>query len=107
MIIGMGELLWDMLPSGPQMGGAPANFACHARALGAESMVVSGVGDDALGREILSRLGDLGIDTRGITIDPTHPTGTVEVELGPGGQPSYTIHADVAWDHAETSPLLL
>ncbi|RYD32397.1 MAG: carbohydrate kinase [Verrucomicrobiaceae bacterium] len=107
MIIGMGELLWDMLPSGPQMGGAPANFACHAKALGAEAMVVSGVGDDPLGHEILRRLDQLGVDTRGITLDPAHATGRVDVELGPDGQPSYTIHGDAAWDHATTSPGLL
>lgn len=107
MIIGMGELLWDMLPSGPQMGGAPANFACHAKALGADAMVVSGVGDDPLGHEIIWRLETLGVETCGITMDPAHATGRVDVELGAGGQPSYTIHADAAWDHSKVSPELL
>lgn len=104
MIIGIGELLWDMLPSGPQMGGAPANFACHAHALGAEAMVVSAVGDEPQGHEIILRLRQLGVDTRGIAIDPGHATGRVDVELGAGGQPTYTIHADAAWDHIPAPP---
>jgi fructokinase len=106
MIIGMGELLWDMLPSGPEMGGAPANFACHARALGADAMVVSAVGNDPQGHEIRRRLERLGVDTRGISVDPAHATGRVDVELGASGQPSYTIHEDAAWDHFGTSPEL-
>lgn len=69
-------------------------------------MVVSGVGDDPRGHEIIRRLDCLGVDTRGITIDPAHSTGQVDVELGADGQPSYTIHADAAWDHAEASPEL-
>ncbi|RYD48225.1 MAG: carbohydrate kinase, partial [Verrucomicrobiaceae bacterium] len=107
LIVGIGELLWDVLPSGPQMGGAPANFACHARALGAEAMVVSRVGDDPGGHEIIGRLQALGVDTTGIGIDPVHTTGQVDVVLGEGGQPSYTIHDDVAWDHIEATPRLL
>jgi fructokinase len=106
MIVGIGELLWDLLPSGPQMGGAPGNFAYHAHALGAESMVISRVGDDAQGREIIRRLARLGVGTGGVTIDPAHATGTVDVELGEDGQPRYTIHADTAWDHLESSPEL-
>lgn len=99
MIIGIGELLWDMLPSGAQMGGAPANFACHARALGADTMVVSAVGDDSPGHDIIRRLQRMEVDTCGIAIDPDHATGRVDVDLGAGGQPSYTIHTDAAWDH--------
>lgn len=102
-IIGLGELLWDMLPTGPQMGGAPANFACHARALGAESMVISRVGNDDAGAELIRRLDHLGVSTAGISTDPRHATGTVEVHLDGGGQPHYTIHEDVGWDHLEAS----
>ncbi|MES2568731.1 MAG: carbohydrate kinase, partial [Verrucomicrobiota bacterium] len=98
-VFGIGELLWDLLPAGRQMGGAPANFAYHARSLGADGRVISKVGDDPLGREILERLEKLGVPTSGIAIDRTHPTGTVSVELAPDGQPCFTIHEGVAWDH--------
>lgn len=102
-IIGLGELLWDMLPTGRQMGGAPANFACHARALGAESMVISRVGNDDAGAELIRRLDHLRVSTAGISIDPRHATGTVDVHLDTHGQPHYTIHEDVSWDHLEAS----
>jgi fructokinase len=98
-VLGIGEVLWDLLPSGRQMGGAPANFAYHARALGADGRVISRVGDDELGREILDRLEKLGVPTHSITVDSTHSTGTVTVHLAPDGQPCYTIHEGVAWDH--------
>src|SRR5215217_1853171 len=98
-VFGIGELLWDLLPSGRKMGGAPANFAYHARALGADGRVISRVGEDELGREILATLASLGVPTAGVTVDPEHATGTVGVELAADGQPRYTIHEDVAWDH--------
>jgi fructokinase len=97
-LVGIGEVLWDLLPSGRQLGGAPANFAYHARALGAESCVVSRVGQDALGRELTGRLDQLGVPTGCIEVDPVRPTGTVAVELAPDGQPRFTIHEQVAWD---------
>jgi sugar/nucleoside kinase (ribokinase family) len=76
-IIGLGEVLWDLLPAGKLLGGAPANFAYHALALGAEALMVSRVGNDALGREILDRLSGLGLRTDGIRTDSFAPTGTV------------------------------
>jgi fructokinase len=97
-LAGIGELLWDLLPSGRQMGGAPANFAYHAGALGAESHVISRVGLDDLGRELLQGLERIGLSTESIEIDPAAPTGTVTVEVGPGGEPGFTIHENVAWD---------
>ncbi|HEV7924530.1 MAG TPA: PfkB family carbohydrate kinase, partial [Verrucomicrobiae bacterium] len=97
-VVGVGEVLWDILPSGKQMGGAPANFAFHAGALGARSRVVSRVGQDALGAEILQRLQALGLSTADIQIDASAPTGTVSVELSADGQPRFTIHENVAWD---------
>jgi fructokinase len=97
-IIGIGEILWDLLPSGKQLGGAPANFAFHARGLGARSRVISRVGRDPLGAEILQRLQTLGLPIADIQVDPSAPTGTVSVELLAGGQPRFTIHEDVAWD---------
>lgn len=96
--IGLGEILWDLLPAGKQLGGAPANFAYHAHAMGAHALVVSRVGSDALGREILDRLGGLGLPTDGISTDPSAPTGTVRVELDGHGKPKFTIHEGAAWD---------
>jgi fructokinase len=101
LVMGVGELLWDLLPCGKQPGGAPANFAYHARELGAESLVVSRVGDDPLGREILGHLAGLGLRTDGISTDPTVPTGTVAVSLDPQGKPAYTIQEPSAWDFIE------
>jgi fructokinase len=97
-VTGVGEILWDILPSGKQLGGAPANFAFHARALGARSRVISRVGQDPLGVEIVQRLQALGLSTAEIQVDPSAPTGTVSVELAADGQPCFTIHEDVAWD---------
>jgi fructokinase len=97
-IVGIGEILWDILPDGRQLGGAPANFAFHARALGAASVIVSAVGDDSLGREILAELGTRGLDRSGIATVSSAPTGTVTVALDAGGIPHYTIHEGVAWD---------
>jgi len=98
-ILAVGEVLWDLLPSGPQMGGAPANFAYHAAALGAKVRLVSRVGNDELGHEILRRLTAFGLDTPGVGTDQQWPTGTVTVEIQPDGQPRFTINPDVAWDH--------
>lgn len=97
-IVGLGEILWDLLPEGKQLGGAPANFAYHAQALGARGVPVSCVGDDDLGREILDRLGDVNLETGHIAIDRDHSTGTVSVELDTQGKPTYIIHEGVAWD---------
>src|SRR5947209_661593 len=103
-MIGVGELLWDLLPSGAQLGGAPANFAYHAHALGAEAWVVSRVGDDALGREIVQRLEVLGLPVSSIQKDGDAPTGTVSVEMLSGGSHRFTIHENVAWDRIEATP---
>jgi fructokinase len=98
-IVAIGEILWDLLPSGKQLGGAPANFAYHAHALGADARLISRVGNDALGREIIDRVAALGLPTDGIAIDQDAPTGTVTVDIRPDGQPDFIIHNDVAWDH--------
>lgn len=97
-VIGIGEILWDLLPGGKQLGGAPANFAYHAHALGARSRVISRIGPDPLGAEILQRLQALGFPIADIQVDPSAPTGTVSVELSADGQPHFTIHENVAWD---------
>lgn len=98
LVVGIGELLWDLLPDGRQMGGAPANFAFHAQALGASSVIVSAVGDDRSGREILEELGHRRLERSGIAVVSGAPTGTVTVALDAGGIPRYTIHEGVAWD---------
>jgi fructokinase len=97
-VVGIGEVLWDLLPSGAQLGGAPANFAYHAHALGAQSAVVSRVGRDARGAEIRHRLTAAGIDVGAVQIDPLAPTGTVVVSVDSAGHPSYEICENVAWD---------
>ena len=96
--VGLGEVLWDLLPGGKQLGGAPANFAYHAQQLGAAGFVVSAVGNDALGHEIIARLRQLGLDTAHVAVDATRPTGTVSVSLDAAAVPSYVIHENVAWD---------
>ncbi len=100
-LVGIGEILWDMLPGGRQLGGAPANFAYHAHALGMGGAVVSRVGADRLGREVFDRLDALGVDWGCLQTDEEHPTGTVTVTLAPGGTPDYEIHEGAAWDFLE------
>jgi fructokinase len=97
-VIAVGEILWDLLPAGRQLGGAPANFIQHARSLGADAALVSRVGDDDLGREAMGRLRARGVATDLIQVDRAAPTGTVGVEFGPDHQPRFTIHKGVAWD---------
>ena len=97
-MVGLGEVLWDLLPSGRKLGGAPANFACHARQLGEAAAVASCVGADELGEAALQELTARGLDTSCVVQSGEQPTGTVEVSLDDRGQPSYTIVEDVAWD---------
>ncbi|MDG3004448.1 carbohydrate kinase family protein [Paludisphaera mucosa] len=103
-VLAVGEVLWDLLPGGKQLGGAPANFAYHCRSLGADARIVSRVGDDDLGREVLERFRGLGLPTDTVEVDPEAPTGTVSVEVDATGQPRYTIHEGVAWDRIEAGP---
>ena len=100
MIVGVGELLWDVFPDGRRVaGGAPFNFAFHCHNLGHEAVVVSRVGDDELGLELRAEVRRLGLSDEFIQTDPTHPTGTVQVTVDTAGQPSYEIVQNVAWDH--------
>ncbi|MDE6809941.1 MAG: carbohydrate kinase [Muribaculaceae bacterium] len=97
LVIGMGEALWDVLPEGKKIGGAPANFAYHVSQFGLNSRVISAIGDDALGEEILANF-----DHKGLTYDipkVPYPTGTVQVELDSNGVPQYEIKENVAWDN--------
>jgi len=100
-IVGLGEMLWDLLPSGRQLGGAPTNFAYIITILGDRGVVASRVGDDDLGRKAAARLQSLGMKTSFVQRDTERPTGTVGVQLGRDGQPRFTIHENVAWDFLE------
>ena len=101
IIVGIGEILWDMLPSGKQLGGAPMNFAYWINRLGGEAFMVSAVGNDALGEEILSRLSKLGLEEGFVQKNADYPTGTVDVKIDDKGKPDYIIHENVAWDFIE------
>lgn len=96
-VVGLGEALWDMLPEGKQIGGAPANFAYHAMLFCHEATVVSAVGEDALGKELTARLRAKQLNLEIPTVD--HPTGTVEIQLSEEGIPRYEILREVAWDY--------
>src|SRR5580693_3749623 len=102
LILGIGELLWDMLPQGPRLGGAPANFAVMAGRLGNRAAILSRVGRDELGRDAMERLGAMPVETGFVQIDPAHETGRVTVSFM-GGEPQYTIHEPAAWDFLEYS----
>lgn len=103
-VVGIGEVLWDILPDGKKVGGAPANFAYHVSRFGLQSLVVSAIGDDALGQEIIGTFRDKGLNSL-ISIVP-YPTGTVQVELDMAGIPQYIIKEGVAWDNIPSTPEL-
>lgn len=97
LVVGIGEALWDILPEGKKLGGAPANFAYHVSQFGLESMVVSAVGKDKLGNEILENLSEKKLNM--LIEEVQYPTGTVQVELDNEGIPCYDIKENVAWDN--------
>ncbi|ADV83094.1 PfkB domain protein [Terriglobus saanensis SP1PR4] len=103
LMVGLGELLWDLLPSGRVMGGAPANFAYMASVLGDRGVVASRVGRDAFGREACEVLAKLGLTTSYIQHDDAHETGSARVSLDLEGLPTFTIKEAVAWDFLEQS----
>ena len=103
-VVAFGELLWDVLPSGKVLGGAPANFAFRLRELGVPVRLISRVGDDVLGREALSMLHAHRVPTADIQIDSKFPTGTVDVELKEHGVPDFTINPGVAYDQIQATP---
>ncbi len=98
VIVGLGEILWDFLPSGRQLGGAPANFTHAAALLGNEGIIASRIGADNLGDELISTLT---VSTEHLQRDSTHPTGTVKVSLDSSGKPNFEIVEPVAWDFLE------
>ncbi len=103
-IVSIGEVLWDVIGSVEHLGGAPFNFAAHARELGHEVLFVSAVGTDARGDRILQRMAGLGLSTRFVARVEDHATGEVTVTLDAMGQPSYLIHRPAAYDFPSLSP---
>ena len=93
----VGMALWDVLPEGKKIGGAPANFAYHVSQFGLPSCVVSAIGDDALGKEIIENFTSKGLDQ--LIAEVPYPTGTVQVEIDKTGIPLYDIKENVAWDN--------
>ena len=101
IIVGLGEVLWDLLPGGRQLGGAPANFAYCSHVLGNRGIVVSRAGDDRLGSELRQRLREAGLSDEYVQPDSGHATGTVNVKLDSAGKPEFEITYPAAWDFLE------
>ncbi len=102
LILGIGELLWDVLPNGMRLGGAPANFAVMAGRLGNRAAILSRIGRDDLGRQAIDRLDPMPVETSFIEVDAAHETGRVTVDFA-GSEPHYTIHQPAAWDFLKLS----
>lgn len=105
-IVGLGGLLWDLFPHGPRFGGAPANFACHAAALGANAYLASSVGRDELGHKGLAALLAHGVHADCVAICDDAPSGTVDVTLDVAGKAQFRFAPDVAWDYLQWSEAL-
>lgn len=101
-IVGIGEALWDCLPEGSKLGGAPANFAYHINQFGYDSWAISALGNDALGDETINRFQATGL--KHIMPIVGYPTGTVQVTLDAEGVPTYDIKSNVAWDNIPFTP---
>ena len=99
VIVGLGEVLWDVFPDSEHFGGAPANVAIHAAALGAKASLISAVGNDRRGDEALARLDDTGVNRDAVAQLLGRPTGVVNVTVDARGQPKFDIVPDVAWDY--------
>jgi fructokinase len=106
-VLCIGELLWDALPSGLFLGGAPFNVACHLSAAGVPVAMVSRVGADRLGEEAVRRAQRYGVATDLVQVDLTLPTGVVSATIDDSGQANYVIMGDVAWDAIEPNEVLL
>ncbi|HXU17783.1 MAG TPA: carbohydrate kinase [Terriglobales bacterium] len=104
LMVGLGELLWDVLPTGKVLGGAPANFAYMSSILGNRGVPASRVGNDPLGKEARQQLHRLGLADEYVQLDPNLPTGTAGVLIDAKGQPTFTIHESVAWDFLQWTP---
>jgi fructokinase len=106
-VAAFGEVLWDLLPDGAVLGGAPFNFAYRINTLGNRGIMISRVGNDALGKKAITQMQSLGIDTEHIQRDEQYPTGTVEIMLDEARNPDYTIIEEVAYDHIESTAEVL
>ena len=106
-IVGIGELLWDILPGGARLGGAPANFTVFCARLGNLAILASGIGDDDYGRSARKLLVQPGLDLQQLQTSRDHPTGTVEVVFSADNLPRYTISPHVAWDYIDLTSGLL
>jgi fructokinase len=106
-ILCIGEVLWDALPEGLFLGGAPFNVACHLRGAGLAATMVSRIGEDQLGEEVLRRAERYGVGVDLIQLDSSLPTGFVRVKVDPEGNPAYEIVEPAAWDAIETTSELL
>lgn len=104
LMVGLGEVLWDLLPSGKALGGAPANFAYMATVFGNRGIVASRLGDDDLGHDAYQAMTKVGLDTSYVQADAQHETGVAGVLLDSEGQPSFTIKEEVAWDFLQWTP---
>jgi fructokinase len=100
-VVGLGEVLWDLLPGGACLGGAPANFAYITTLMGDHGIVASSIGEDSRGIDALRRLEELGLDIDHVQTDREHPTGTVNVDVDGNGQPRFEIAQPVAWDYLQ------
>ena len=100
-IVGLGEVLWDLLPKGACLGGAPANFAYITTLMGDQGIVASRVGEDSRGIDALRRMEELGLDIDHVQTDRECPTGVVNIELDAKGQAKYEFVQPVAWDRLE------
>jgi fructokinase len=98
-IAGIGELLWDVLPDGEVIGGAPVNFAYHVTALGAKGVPISTIGRDPRGEKALAELQQRGVDISAISISEDFPTGYVTATIDEEGKAGYSFPDEVAWDH--------
>jgi fructokinase len=107
LIVAVGELLWDLLPSGARLGGAPANFAVFCARLGNRSVLVSSLGNDDYGNAARTQLVQPNLDLTQLQMSETYPTGTVDVTFSATNQPSYVISRGVAWDFIQLTPGLL
>lgn len=104
VIIGLGEVHWDLLPEARQLGGAPARVVYHAQALGARGVIASSVGQDLVGQELLAAMTDLGLAIGVVHLDPARPTAEVQVTLDGHGRPSYAVPDLAAWDYLPFRP---
>src|ERR1700730_17951779 len=104
LIVGLGEVLWDLLPAGKVLGGATANFAYMASLLGGLCVVSSRVGADALGQEACAVMASLGLSTQYLQQDDRHETGFAAVAIDDAGEPMFTIKESVSWDFLEWTP---